>query len=85
MRHQEVARCEHDPAAFAAVDTGRGAAVRAAASGPDLDDNERIAVATDEIELAATAAIAAGKHSQAVHGEPVGRELLEYRPARLGR
>src|SRR5690606_2733963 len=66
MPHQQVTRCPDDAAALVRVDARERRDETVAATRPNLDDDERCAVAADEIQLAEPAAIALQQRLDAV-------------------
>ena len=62
-----------DPALFGGRDAGYSAAEGVAGAQPDLDEDQRPALAADQVEFAATAAVIAGDDLQSVLFEEYGR------------
>src|SRR5690606_1055698 len=80
MAHQQVVRRAQDAAALPAVDARERRHQPVAAPRPDLDDDERLALRADEIELAEPASIALQQRLDAVPLEVRAGRLLPVEP-----
>lgn len=85
---QEVTGGKHDASLLDRADAGAGTAMTGGGAGTDLDKDQRaVALAHDQIDLAATAAgrpIIAGEQSQALRLQIPERALLGSVAALLG-
>src|SRR5690606_34928497 len=73
---EEVACRLHDSAALARSDALERRGQRGPRTGPDLDDDERVGVAADEVELAELAAVVAHQDRKAVPLEVASGHIL---------
>jgi len=74
---------EDDAVAFGGGDAFRRAAVAGVAAQADFDENEGVAVETDEVDFAGAAAHVAGEDFQTLRGEPFRGARFAQTSARL--